>query len=367
MIIDSDGHVIEPPDLWDRYIDRKFYDARPICDDDDVHFGLTVAGKRMSRVGETPHADAVSAELRRRGAAHADAARRAFDAQSQIDAMDSEGIDCMLVFPSRGLYANAVGDLDPELSAAICRAYNRWASEFCSVAPDRLLPVAMGTLHDPKLGAEEAIYAIHDLGMKGVMVRPNPYSGRNLHDPAYEPFYGALEDLDVPLAIHEGCGVYMPEFGVDRFGERIGWHAMSHTMEMMGAIYSFTVCGVFERHPRLRTAFLEAGCGWLPAWLHRLDEHAEFYQATVPDLTMAPSAYFKRNGWISFEGEEPGLTPVIDRVGVDRFLWSSDYPHADGTWPGVVDELFESEEITETQRKASVADNPASLWRIPAR
>jgi predicted TIM-barrel fold metal-dependent hydrolase len=363
LVIDSDGHIVEPADLWDRYIDKEFYGVRPICDPSTM--AIEVFGHRMSRSYENAaYKESVTRTWDER---HASARQRGYDPASQLDAMDIEGIDQMVLYPSRGLYAASVADLDGRLASAICRAYNRWLHDFCQHAPERLIGVGLIGLQDPALAAVEARYAVEELGMRGVMVRPNPYRGRNLHDPAYDDFYSELEELDVPLATHEGCGVWMPEYGVDRFSEHIAWHAMCHPMEQMGAVLSFTMGGVMERHPRLRVAILESGGTWLPYWLSRLDEHVEWLKdVEARHLSKLPSEYFREQGWIGFEPDEPGLRMLADYIGVDRLLWASDYPHPDATFPGVVDKLFGVDQLTDEDRHTILADNPLLLYGLRA-
>ena len=89
-------------------------------------------------------------------------------------------------------------------------------------------------------------------------------------------FFALLEDLDVPMLLHEGRGG-QPTFAGNRFDTWYATHVVSHPFEMMLAVLGLTVEGVFDRHPRLRVGVLEAGTGWLPWWLHRLDEHHELF------------------------------------------------------------------------------------------
>jgi predicted TIM-barrel fold metal-dependent hydrolase len=360
-VIDADGHVIEPGDLWDRYMDPEFYGVRPRCSMDRVD--IEVLGHRMSRSSSNTAYVEFSREdeERRYGAARA----RSYEAPSHLEVMDAEGIDKMVLYPTRGLFATAVADLDGRVSAAISRAYNRWIHDFCSHNPERLVGVAMVGLHDPTLAADEARYAVQELGLRAIMTRPNPTKGRNLHDAVYDDFYATVAELEVPIAFHEGCGVWMPQYGVDRFSEHIAWHAMCHPMEQMGAVLSMTLGGVMERYPTLQVAFLEAGAGWLPYWLYRLDEHVEWIgEVEARHLTRLPSDYFRRQGWISIESDEPCLRQVIDAVGVERLLWASDYPHPDATFPGCVDEVFGIESLTDDERKQILSDNPAAFYHL---
>jgi uncharacterized protein len=290
---------------------------------------------------------------------------RNYDAVSQISAMDEEGIDTMLLFPSRALYGAAIADMDGRIASAICRAYNRWLADFCSHDSERLLGVGVVGLQDPELAAREATIAVRELGMKAIVVRPNPYMGRNLHDPAYDEFYAILEELDVPLCTHEGNGSYMPQYGADRFTERLAWHAMCHPMEQMGAVLSLTAGGVMERHPKLRCVILECGAGWLPYWLYRLDEHVEWLKdAEAAHLTMLPSEYFRRQGWISLEPDEPNLAAICESLGSDKLLWASDYPHPDSGYPGMVEELFSAKGLTTDDLRRITWDNPRALFAL---
>jgi predicted TIM-barrel fold metal-dependent hydrolase len=364
LVIDADGHVMEPSDLWERYIDPTFLGVSPRCDPNSPN--LEVLGHRMSRSAtNTDYMEFnISSEVERFGEARA----RGFDSASHLEMMAAEGIDLMVLFPTRGLFALAVADMDGRVAAAIGRAYNKWLRDYCAAAPDKLAGVALVGLHDPDLAAAEARYAVEELDLCGIMVRPNPVHGRNMHDPAYDAFYSTLEELDVPLTIHEGCGVWMPEYGIDRFSEHIVWHAMCHPMEQMGAVVSFTLGGVMERHPRLKVAFLESGATWLPYWLHRLDEHVEWLgHIEAKHLSMLPTEYFKRQGWITLESDEPNLRGLVDFVGADRLLWASDYPHPDSKYPGAVDALFAADGLTDADRRLILQNNPAALYRLGVR
>jgi predicted TIM-barrel fold metal-dependent hydrolase len=375
-VVDADGHVMEPADLWDKYLDRSFYDRRPIANPASV-VGMTVEGHYMPRgyAGTDERATAYESKVQQEWR---ETFRLGFDSQWSVqfflDTMDAEGIDAMVLYPSRGLYVTAIDGMDPELASAINRAYSRWLADFCSAAPDRLIGVALASLQDPTLAAKDATYGVAELGLKGVMIRPNPMNGRNLEDRSHDEFFATVAGLGVPLATHEGSGAFVPQYG-DRYESRIGQHAFSHTVEQMGAVYGLTVGGVFARHPTLRAAILETGAGWLPFWLDRLDEHCEFLNelhvdpeqnVDTGDLTMMPSEYFRRQGWISAEPTEPNLRGLVDYVGADKLLWASDFPHADCTYPGMVDNLWTARDqgLTDSELGAYVGQNAIELYQI---
>jgi predicted TIM-barrel fold metal-dependent hydrolase len=379
-VVDADGHVVEPPDLWERYIDRQFAGAAPRTV--DAGFRMTVTGRIMPRSSE-PSPDLPEEVQRRR----ADAAihplnddryqrerERAYDARGHLMAMDDMGVDEMVLYPSRGLYAASVSELECKLSAAICRAYNRWLHDFCSEDPNRLVGAALIGLHDPALAAVEAQYAVEELGLRAIMIRPNPVHGRNLSDPANDVFFAEVERLGVALSTHEGVGVWMPSFG-DRYAAEpvIGaaaWHAMAHPVEQMGSVLSFTLGGILERHPRLRVGFLEAGGGWLPYWLWRLDEHAEEARDRCQrageewPLALAPSRYFARQCWISIEPDEPNVAATANKLGVDRLLWATDYPHPECDPKTVVDAFFAQAELTAEEKRVIVGSSPVAFYGL---
>ena len=194
-----------------------------------------------------------------------------FDPHARIPDMDMDGIDAAFLYPSIGLFAGAVQD--PPAAAAMARAYNRWLADYCKPYPDRLFGVAMIPMQSVELAIEEMRYARQQLGFRGVFLRPNPYNGKMIHHPDYEPFWTMAEELDMAVGFHEGGNSGMMQVGMDRFEERGARHIITHTMEMMLACMAVIWGGVCERHPKVRIAFLELGGGWIAPWLDRMDRH----------------------------------------------------------------------------------------------
>ena len=365
-IIDADGHVMEPRGMWERYIAPEFRRRAPRI---EPGARLNVDGIIVPRVdGANRVSPAMWQSFKQRieesvGEYHA----AGYTAEAQLRAMDSAGVEIMFLFPTQGLYAASIDELDPGLAGAICAAYNDWVVEFAAAAPDRLRPVGMlVALHDPAAAVEEA-RRVARKGMPAVFVRPNPIRGKNLDDPAYEPLWTECERLGLAVAVHEGVGARLPTAGADRFTTFFGAHAASHPMEQMLALASFIGGGVLERHPRLRVAFLESGCGWLPYWLWRLDEHWEKTSGVdgEPRLPVRPSEYFRRQCWISCEPDEPYLPRVLDLIGEDRLLFAGDYPHPDHKWPETVARA-RALPIGERAKRKLLWDNPRAFYGVSA-
>jgi predicted TIM-barrel fold metal-dependent hydrolase len=366
-IVDADGHVMEPGDLWQAYIEPAFRDRAPrIVRLDDGHTAFYTDGHL------SPQARCISRGVRDEFArvirTHlADSLRDRFSPESQLRAMDAGGVDVSFLYPTLGLFAASIDPLEPAFAIAICRAYNDWLAEFCRVAPRRLRPVAMLTaLHDPEAATAEAV-RVAGLGFRGVFIRPNPVRGRTLADPAYAPLWSACERLGLAVGVHGGVGTHLPDAGADRFDTFFACHAASHPVEQMLAMLALIGGGVLERHPRLRVAFLEAGCGWLPYWLWRLDEHWAQTRGVAgePALPETPSAYFRRQCWISFEPDEPALPDLVARIGEDNLLFASDYPHPDHVWPETV-EAAVALPLPDAVKRKIFCDNPARLYGLTA-
>lgn len=363
QVIDADRHVMEPEDLWERYIDPTFrgrvsispgrqfrlVDGRPVSDNTNAPSGGGMV--RNDRYRQT----------------YADAIEHDFDPASNLRAMDLEGVDVAVLFPTMGLYIMWSDAIEPDLSAAICRAYNNWLAEYCSYRPDRLSGVMLLPLHDPRLAVEELRRAATELGLVGIFWRPNPLLGRTLSSPDYSPVYEAAQELGVAVCVHEGARTVLPQAGSDRFSE-FGRHVACHPIEQMLASLTLCADGVLERFPSLKVAHLESGCGWLPFWLERMDEHWEHYSHGHTRITPEPpSFYFKRQCAISCEAGEELIGDVVKHVGADYLMMATDYPHPDaiGKFPDrTVGDLTANAELSDEVKRKILWDNPTRLYGI---
>ena len=237
-----------------------------------------------------------------------------FDPHKRIPDMDADGIDAAFLYPSLGLFSGAIHD--PQLAAAVCRAYNRWLADYCKPYPDRLFGVAMLPMQEVELAIEEMRFARKELGFKGGFLRPNPYNNKMIHDPDYEPFWAAAEDLDFSIGFHEGAsGRHAAGRHRPLRRARGARHIITHTMEMMLACLSVIWGGVCEKHPKIRIGFLESGGGWIAPWLDRMDRHFDDQGFNDSGLKTRPSEMFQRNCWISFEPVEGSLKVLADYIG----------------------------------------------------
>jgi predicted TIM-barrel fold metal-dependent hydrolase len=136
------------------------------------NLGVQVEGKIMPRAPEKPNPALRPVREKILNQRYPEEEARDFDNIAQLRAMDKEGLDVAILYPSRGLFVLAVDGLDPELAAAIAKAYNDWMSDFCQVAPQRMYGAAVVAPHDVSSAVEETRRIVIELGFKSILMRP---------------------------------------------------------------------------------------------------------------------------------------------------------------------------------------------------
>jgi predicted TIM-barrel fold metal-dependent hydrolase len=374
--IDADGHILEPPDLWESYLEPRFRARalRIVLDEQGLE-ELEIGGRRseMSRRGMPstlgsmgdPHLGSIQRDPTRTYLGEAPFG--SMDPAERVELLDAQRIDAAVLFTTIGLLWEAELD-DPELSQAYCRAYNRWICEFCA-GQKRLVPTAHLSLADPGAAAQELVRAV-DEGARGGFVAPFTHDRRPLGHPDNDRVFATAQDLDVPLAIHP---TFEPQWTK---GTRMGGWEHVRELRLLASVsasdgvrHQFTTLfdyGVFDRFPTLRVVVLESGGGWLGYWLDRLD--AVFAHTAIGNrvpLKELPSDYFRSRVWVSCDPDERTIPALIERFG-DRFMWASDFPHADHTpeYTKDLDALVDL--IPEQRRRPFLGENARSLYNIDA-
>ncbi len=364
-VFDSDMHIMEPPDLWERYIAPEFRSIAPRGRTSDNVRDLGVIfpddgpnGRRTSGVPHRGHNYQRNQELYR------DHARRGWGPDCQLEAMDLEGIDVAVLFPSRGLSVLTHPDRERRFAAAIARAYNDWMFDFCQTDTVRLLGAGMLSVYDIRDAVEETHRVVEELKFRAVFLRSNIVNGKSWHDPYYEPLWNTLEELDIPVGFHEATGSRSRQSG-DHFEPNFGIRRVyAQPFEQMMGLGSFVAGGILARHPKLKVAFLEANCSWVPWLLWRMDEGYEREgDVFMPELAMAPSDYFKRQCWVSVEPDETPARHMIAELGSDQLVFSTDYPHGDSRYPAAVD-YFLKLPLSEEDKRKILWDNCARFYSI---
>jgi predicted TIM-barrel fold metal-dependent hydrolase len=249
------------------------------------------------------------------------------DVPERLRDLEVEGVEKELLFPQRlfGLYM--FGDVDRR--ELVFGAYNEYMFDICAQAPGRLYFVGIPNYWNPS-ETKASIDELKHLGARCLMVPINPrkdFRGEPIHyaSAQMEPFWAAVEEANVPLCFH--IGENMPT------GEP-GAAATFTLMQMQGFRNTWgtlTFGGVFDRHPGLRIVFVEGGLSWIPGALHDADMiYSSFHSMMDPQLKHAPSHYWFEHCYATFMTDPAGLE-LLHRIGPDRVMWSSDYPHLEST------------------------------------
>jgi predicted TIM-barrel fold metal-dependent hydrolase len=342
VTVDADGHVLEPRDVWQRYLEPGYRDrAIRIERDHDGVECLLVDGRShpslRGRLGALGGIGMDSNDLMTVGQrSYEDGCPPGgYDPQARLRIMDEEQIDVVLLYPTIGISWEGLVT-DPRLATAYTRAYNRWLVDFCSTDRRRLVPIAHICLMDPEGAVAEVERARRD-GCAGVYLSPDPpaRAGMQFDDPRLALFWETVQDLEMPIAFHVVARANsMLEPWYSRTDSPVGSTVFGFAFlafDVIAAFTSMVTRGLFDTYPRLRLAVLEAGSNWITAWLDRLDHKAEVMRPFSP-LTLLPSEYFKRQCVISAEPDESLTASIIEHLGADFVVWASDYPHLDASF-----------------------------------
>jgi predicted TIM-barrel fold metal-dependent hydrolase len=375
--IDSDAHILEPNDIWERYLERKFRSEMPTI---YTGFYERDAKGNPTELGFYNDVSAAGCNMPvgfhgqptimpGLGEAYDEYVQRGFPPDVYRDAMERVGIDYMVVYPTAGLFVCNAPRLSPATAAAYRRAYNKWLYDFCSEAGPGLVGVGSVDLRDPDEAAREAIRCVKDLGFKAIHINPTPVSKHKLQDPFYDRLWATISDLDVPLGIHVGA-VNGCETIVDDYvpgNPAVGIVAFS--IGNMLASTALISGGVLERNPKLRIVHLESGAGWAAFWMYRLSAGVQggFKGIPIPGLKMLPIDYFRRQCYISADPDDPGIKQVIDTIGDDNIVVATDFGHPEGRhYSHAVEEIRKLPGVSDESKRKMMWDNAFKLYPIRA-
>jgi predicted TIM-barrel fold metal-dependent hydrolase len=341
-IVSADDHIDLqwlPKDLWQKRVPVQWREQSPkVVDTPEGPYWVCDGERWDSWGGRKGAAGAMGGRrlaLERGGVLEPGVLRPTTTALRLAD-MDRDGVDATVMYgPIVPLLIQ-----DPELRRVCYRAYNDWLAEFCATAPARLVGVGLIPIDDPNSAAEEVRY-FKRIGLRTGMLLAARVE-LPLWDEGWEPLWQAAAETGIPIGFHLGGGLRTVAFSGPKAGNPgcMGVRVSASPLQMDEALAAVIFSGALERYPGLKIVLAETGIGWLPYMLERMDDtYRKFLDA--PDfwrshgglaLAMAPSAYFHRQVWATFQTDRAGLR-LLDAIGEDRVMWASDYPHADSTWP----------------------------------
>lgn len=365
--VSADGHVVEPADLWTTRMDKRFrgraprIESRPENDyyiiDGHPPMAVGLEGAMMEdKVGKGQ----VETALGRR---HADTRPGAWEPSARLADQDQDHLRAEVIYP--GIFGLLFSNLqDAEYQRECVRVYNDWLSEFCAVAPKRLLGAGLLPLRGPLEWAIAEAERVAKKGLVSVMIPCDAVPSYS--SPDYDSLWAALQDFGLPLAAHSGTATGEESF-VAKF-QRMGI-AFTHTdgkvFQVERGLVDLIWSGVPARYPKLRFVMVEGGIGWIAALLNHMDHFwRDHHRWVEPKLDEPPSVYFKRQFWATFEDDRAGIL-TRDLIGVDRLLWGADYPHTEGVWPRSREQIAKDfVGVPEADVYKMVVDNAARLYNI---
>lgn len=338
LVYDADSHVMELGDFLDPFISAQ---DRELLRLDALEPLRPLMDKAVERFERRRHDDDAAAKAEERLMRDKGwFAMGAWDPDERKRTLDLLGIDAQLVFATFATSLFVGRKLDRLYAGAA--AQNRAINEFCSHDP-RLMPVAFVPLQDPTRAVELVAEAI-DGGASAVMVPHTPAGDRSPTHPDLDGFWDTLTQANVPFVLHVGGGGPLADAAYHNNAMPVTDHlgggenvrskdfvAIPHDAEMfLGALI---LDGLFDRFPGLRGGAIELGAGWVVSWMRHIDYAGRSFRKTeepLQRLQRTPSEYVRDHlAFTPFPGEDVGW--MIDAVGPELFMFSSDYPHVEGT------------------------------------
>jgi predicted TIM-barrel fold metal-dependent hydrolase len=375
-VISADSHIDLiwlPPDLFTDNAAAVMKDRMPYVTDgprgkewvtkNGASFGLMNgmgSGGRLYEPGKIHRSDRMASE-----GIYEDGKkgiRRMTDPELRIKDQDRDGVQAEVLY---GVLGASIRINDDEAAGEVLRIYNDWLAQFCNTHPDRFAGLACIPNHDIDAAVGEIERVARRGGVRGVEISRRHDMAR-LWDPWWEPVWSAVAASGLPLHFHTIGGGNRPDLSKLAPKTALAARAAGITnfqMVMSDVLLSMIFSGVMDRHPTLKVIIGEAGIGWIPYVLNRMDAEWE-EQFKELDLKMKPSEYWRRQCYATYQTDPIG-TKLVDDIGEDNVMWASDFPHPDGIWPD--SQEYIQRELghlpAATQRKI-VCDNAAKLYRF---
>src|SRR4051794_8835539 len=384
-IISVDDHVVEPPDLFERWLPKPFRDdpRAPRVKRVGIASMTHVSGQTYDIVYDDsqPKSDAWFYEdlvqPHKRHVAAVGFARDdmtlspitydemrpgCYDPRARLDDMDLNHVEASLCFPTFPRFCGQVfaERSDKELALACVRAYNDWmVEEWAGDSGGRLVPLCIVPLWDAQLAADEVLRnAARGVRAVAFSELPGKLDLPTIHSGEWEPFFAACNDTATAVFMHIGSGSMWLTSSPD------APPAVTATLVFLTSVMALTdwlLSGVLARHPDLRICFAEGQVGWIPYVLERADNlWAKDVWALRKQLPEPPSRSM-RQVYGAFFDDRAGLA-ARDVIGIDQLTFEPDYPHQDSTWPHTIEtvETF-ADMLDDVELRKVLHDNAATL------
>jgi len=359
VIISGDSHVLEPFDLWEGPLGRRYGDRIPhlVPGPNGAKGAYLFCGKETVLVDELVNAEG-DARIKSLIKAGSDPAERE-------KLLDEDGVTAEVLNSTWTLYAMRIDD--PELRRACCAVFNDWLAHYCSHNPRRLYGVAMIPIDDVGWGIREA-ERVAKLGLKGATIHAAlPEGLPPYRSPIYDRFWSSCASLGLPVTLHIVTGRVRDPFTYH--GEEEREEAPASFIEMFQEVMpvlarDFIFGGILDRHPRLKLILSEYEASWIPMFRWRLDRIERF--PGLGKLKKPARQYIDDNVYCGII-KDPFAKMFRKEIGIGQLLWGSDFPHPNCTFPDtrkIIANILEG--VPAADRKKIIEDNVRRAYNISA-
>ena len=376
ILISIDDHAIEPPDMYDRHVPAKYRAKAPkvVRNGDGIDQWIFQDTATSTPFGMAATVGWPAEEWGLDPGTYSELRPGCFDSSARIDDMNANGMLASMCFPSMAGYnARTFAEApDKELSLMMLQAYNDWhIDEWCASAPGRFIPLGMVPMWDPDIAAAE-VRRVARKGCRAIsfLEAPHAQGYPSLLSGYWDPMLDAVVDEDLVLCMHIGGAMGLIQLAPEAPRD----HSIILPTQVMTMVAQDLLFGpTFKKYPTIRIAFSEAGIGWIPFYLDRVDRHVKNQRWLHNDFGgRLPSEIFRDHVLACFISDPSGLK-ARHEVGIDIIAWECDYPHTDTTWPespelvwselsaaGATDE--ETHKITWQNASGSSSGIPSSIF-----
>jgi uncharacterized protein len=381
QVIDADSHLTPMPDLWSSRAPKEYKNRVLHVENRDGKKMWVMDGDVLSPVRgggvidrhdhKFPFAESMAIW------GNEEVHEAAFDAKKRLQVLDECGIQRQVLFPnSIGLGGQELGlTKDPIVKRMCVEIYNDAAAEMQAASNMRFLPMPVLPAWDVAQCVKET-ERMAAVGMRGVNMTSDPQDlgAPDLASPKWDPLWEVCQSLKMPVHFHIGASITAMNFYGQYFWPSQDEYvkpAIGGSMLFIGnarVLINTVYAGIFDRFPKLRMVSVESGVGWIPFMLETMDyELLENAPAQAAQLKRKPSEYFKDHWHATywFERNSGNVQGLIDSVGEDNVLFSTDFPHPTCLYPAPLDAISDKmSTLRDSTRRKVLGENAAKLYRL---
>lgn len=380
QIVSVDDHLVEHPRVWQDRLPQKFKDRGPRIVEKDGNHIWVFEGQAFPTIGLNAVAGKPQEQWGMDPVRYEDMIPGCYDPHARVKDMDLDGVQAALCFPSFPGFAGGTFQRanDKELALLCVKAWNDfYIDEWCAVAPDRYIPLAILPTWDIDAAVAEA-ERVADKGARTVSFpdSPVPLGLPSFHSDHWNPLWQVCSEAHMPVSLHFGAGGYVPGFSYASLAASADPNAVNDSpfavaitlfsTNLMWTTVDLLFSGKLQKFPDLQFSLAEGGIGWVPYILERSDyvwERHRYYQPI--DFDTRPSDLFRKHFWGCFIDDVHGLQNR-HTVGVDRITLEIDFPHSDSNWPNSRKRAAEVlADVPDDECALIVEENARRMLRFP--